>query len=184
MRFIKILIPLWISIAIPGCSEKLRFQDLPLGFKSDLKLMSDQGKEENPALALKQVNLLFFGYTHCPDFCPMTLQRIQSAVAGDAELQKKMALIFISVDPKQDKPADLARYLTPFPYARGYTGTPEQLQLAEKAFGAYAKEEPDKISHSLYLYLLNQQGKVIFLMRYDDPLKKIRQALKQAESTG
>lgn len=166
-----------------GCSEKLLFQEMPLGLKADTELTADSGKREKPVHGLKQVNLLFFGYTRCPDFCPMTLHKIKSAVDGDAALQQKLSLFFISVDVQNEKAADLKSYLQVFPYARGFTGSREEIAGIEKAFGAYSKEDQGKLSHSLYLYLLNKDGKVIYLLRHDDPVKKIRQALKQAEHT-
>ena len=123
---------------------------------------------------------LYFGYTRCPDFCPMTLHKIKSAVEGDTALQQKLSLLFISVDVQNEKAADLKSYLQVFPYARGFTGSRDDIAAVEKAFGAYSKEDQGKLSHSLYLYLLNREGKVIYLLRHDDPVKKIRQALKQA----
>ena len=171
---------LWISIAMAGCSEKLLFQEMPLGLKADIELTADTGKREKPVHSLKQINLLFFGYTRCPDFCPMTLHKIKSAVEGDTALQQKLSLLFISVDVQNEKAADLKSYLQVFPYARGFTGSRDDIAAVEKAFGAYSKEDQGKLSHSLYLYLLNREGKVIYLLRHDDPVKKIRQALKQA----
>lgn len=174
---------LWISIAGPGCSDRLHFQEMPLGLKADTELMAETGKSEKLAQSLKAVNLLFFGFTRCPDFCPMTLHKIQSAVAGDAELQKKLALLFISIDTENEKPAELSVYLKAFPYARGFTGSKAEIAQIEKSFGAYSKTEDGKLSHSLYLYLLNREGKVIYLLRHDDPVSKVRQALRQAAET-
>ena len=174
---------LWISIAMAGCSDKLLFQEMPLGIKPDMELTADTGKREKLVHSLKQVNLLFFGYTRCPDFCPMTLHKIKAAVDGDAALQQKLSLLFVSVDVQNEKAADLKSYLQVFPYARGFTGSRDDIAGIEKAFGAYSKDEQGKLSHSLYLYLLNREGKVIYLLRHDDPVKKIRQALKQAEHT-
>lgn len=175
------VLPLWIFTA--GCGDKLLFQEMPLGLRADSELLSDTGKREKLTQSLKDVNLLFFGYTRCPDFCPMTLHKIRSAVDGDAALQKKLSLLFISIDVQNEKPADLKNYLRVFPYARGFTGSREDIAGIEKAFGAYSKDEQGKLSHSLYLYLVNKKGKVIYLLRHDDPVKKIRQALKQAMDT-
>lgn len=156
---------------------------MPLGLKADTELTADTGKREKLTQSLKEVNLLFFGYTRCPDFCPMTLYKIKSAVDSDAALQKKLALLFVSIDVQNEKAADLKSYLQVFPYARGFTGSRDDITGIEKAFGAYSKEDQGKLSHSLYLYLLNKEGKVIYLLRHDDSVKKIRQALKQAEHT-
>lgn len=168
------------GILLPACSERVTFREMPLGLKPDTELTAQNGQREKLVGHLKQVNLLFFGFTRCPDFCPMTLHRLQSAIGDDAELKAKIALLFISVDAANDKPADLSRYLASFPYARGFTGTAEEIRRVEKMFGAYSKEEKGTISHSLYLYALNKQGKVIYLIRYDDSVEKIRDVLQQA----
>lgn len=162
------------------CSRKISFDELPLGLTPDTELVAQSGQREKLLGQLKQVNLLFFGFTRCPDFCPMTLHRLQSAVGDNVELREKFSLLFISVDVKTDTPAELARYLEKFPYARGYTGTADEVQRIERLFGAYSKSDHGAISHSLYLYVLNEQGKVIHLVRHDEPIEKLRQILKQA----
>jgi len=175
----SIAIGLWISIASCG-GEKLVFQELPLGIPADTLLTSHENVRENPAISLGKANLLFFGYTRCPDFCPVTLHKIETAIKGNSALQKALRLIFVSVDSKRETPADLKRYLAQYPYARGYTGTPAEIQKLEKAFGSYSAPEPDgRLSHSLYIYLVNEKGKVVFLLRHDDPAEKIRRALEQ-----
>ncbi len=176
----RALSALLIGISLLGCSELVTFHEMPLGLKPDTELTGPNGQREKLLSQLGQVNLLFFGFTRCPDFCPMTLHRLQSAIGDDSDLKTKLTLLFISVDTANDKPGDLVRYLSAFPYARGFTGSAEEIRRVEKLFGAYSKEEKGTISHSLYLYVLNKKGKVIYLIRYDDPIEKIRQVLRQA----
>lgn len=160
--------------------ERLAFQEMPLGFTADTSLVSHDGTRERLIDSIKPVTLLFFGFTHCPDFCPMTLHKIHSAIDGNAELQKKLALLFVTVDPQNDKPEVLKGYLSAFPYARGFTGEPAELKRLEKSFGAFSKPTDKTISHSLYVYLLNAQGKVIYLIRSDESTEKLRAILRQA----
>lgn len=174
---------LWLALlgfSIAACTERVQFLELPLGLKSETVLVAQNGKREKLMAHLKEVNLLFFGYTRCPDFCPMTLSKVRAALESDEELQQKTAVLFVSVDPLRDAPGELNRYLAPFPYARGFTGTSEEIRQLEKLFGAYSQAESDTISHSLYLYLLNREGRVIYLLRYDDSVEKIRRVLRQA----
>jgi protein SCO1/2 len=153
---------------------------MPLGLQAETELTADNGQREKLVQNLKRVNLLFFGFTRCPDFCPMTLHRLQSAIGEDDNLKQILTLFFISVDPTHDNPGELRRYLSQFPYARGFTGSAEEIRRVEKMFGAYSNEEQGTISHSLYLYVLNKQGKVIYLIRYDDPVEKIRDVVHKA----
>jgi protein SCO1/2 len=166
-----------------GCGERIHFQELPLGINHDTALVSHNAVRENVVATIKPVTLLFFGYTRCPDFCPMTLHKLQAAVGEDAKLKENLRLIFISVDPKNDKPAELKNYLSAFPYARGYLPREDELRTVEKAFGAFSKQERETISHSLYLYLLNSKGRVIHLIRSDAPVADLRKTMLQALET-
>jgi protein SCO1/2 len=178
LRHLPIIALLWVLAA--GCGERIPFQELPLGLNADTSLVSHDGARESVAAALKPVTLLFFGYTRCPDFCPMTLHKLQAAVGDDTKLKDNLRLIFISVDPQNDKPAELKRYLSAFGYARGYTGSAEELRLVEKSFGAFSKAAEGTISHSLYLYVLNRQGRVIHLIRSDAAVAELRTVMQQA----
>lgn len=111
----------------------------------------------------------------------MTLGKIDAAVKNSG-LEKKLRLIFISVDTPREKPEDLKKFLSSFPYARGFTGTRAEISALEKSLGAFSKDDAGKISHSLYIYVLNAKGKAVYLLRHDDATRKIRAVLEQAAS--
>jgi protein SCO1/2 len=74
---------------------------------------------------------VFFGYTFCPDVCPIDLQIISKAVDALGEAGNRVQPIFITVDPKRDTVEVLARYVSHFhPRLLGLTGTPEQVAMA------------------------------------------------------
>jgi protein SCO1/2 len=83
--------------------------------------------------------LVFFGYTHCPDFCPTALFDI-SAVFKELGPDKKVAALFVTVDPDRDTPDILKAYLENF-VSRiiGLTGDPSKTEAIAKAFRVYAK---------------------------------------------
>ncbi|MFQ6005252.1 MAG: SCO family protein [Woeseia sp.] len=75
-----------------------------------------------------QVRLVFFGYTSCPDICPITLHNIATALRSLGPLATQVNVLFISVDPKRDTPEILARYTDAFhPAVIGLTGTYDQI---------------------------------------------------------
>ena len=81
-------------------------------------------------------SLLFFGYTHCPDICPITLQTLADAVAriDDADVRDALRVYFVSVDPERDTPAQLAGYVTYFNADfTGLTAPLGQLQTLTRA---------------------------------------------------
>jgi protein SCO1/2 len=86
--------------------------------------------------------LVFFGYTHCPDFCPTALLDI-SAVLKELGPDKKVAVLFVTVDPERDTRDVLKSYLENFdPRIIGLTGDNEKIAAIAKAFRVYAKKVP------------------------------------------
>ena len=114
-----------------------------------------------------KVILLFFGFTVCPDTCPLTLSKLQQVMA-QLEQQKPVQQLFITVDPKRDNPEQLKSFLSPFNLnIIGLTGTEEEiLHVAELYGSAYMKnptinsETSYLMIHTGYVYLIDQQGQV------------------------
>ena len=127
-----------------------------------------------------QYRLVYFGYTYCPDVCPVDLQRIMQAFAqfekAAPERAAKVQPILISVDPQRDTPAVLKTYVAAFhPRLVGLTGTPEQIAKVAKDFVVLYNVEGkpgDKdylVSHSRTPYLFDPDGKPVALVPVDDP---------------
>lgn len=116
--------------------------------------------------------LVFFGFTNCPDVCPMTLQRIADAFDAAPELKTKVTPVLVSVDPGRDTPAKMKEYVGYFgPEFVGLTGTPEQIGKVLKTYGVYAKkvEMPDSalgytMDHSSLIYLYGPDGAFVTTM--------------------
>ena len=111
--------------------------------------------------------LVFFGYTHCPDFCPTALSDI-SAVFKELGPDKKIAALFVTVDPERDTPAVLKRYLENFDSRiLGLTGRPLQTEAMVKAFRVYAKKVPAgtpgdyTVEHTGAVYLMDKRGRFV-----------------------
>jgi len=115
-------------------------------------------------------SLVFFGYTSCPDICPMTLailDRVQQRMAGhDAEFGG-LQTVLISVDPARDTPERLREYLGHFNEDFiGATGEHEQLQTLTSALGAvYMTDEPDAngdylVHHSATIFLITPRAEL------------------------
>ena len=119
--------------------------------------------------------MLFFGYTYCPDICPVTLSKM-AVVYRLLDLQPTdLQTIFITVDPERDTQEKLAEYLAYFQIgALGLTGTPDKIDAVVRQYGGYytlnkQEESADYFAdHSTYTYLIDQQGQVRFLFRHGD----------------
>lgn len=167
------------ALTLVSCKEqKLEFTEMPIG--GDAELISQDGSREKLSQSFRPATLLFFGFSQCPDFCPMTLHRLDAALKKDADLTAKTRLLFVSVDSEGEKPENLKKFLSPFPYARGYMGSRDEIAAVEKMFGAHSEKRDAGFSHSLYIFVLNKSGKVVYLLRHDDPAEKILQAVRQA----
>ncbi len=113
---------------------------------------------------------IFFGFTRCPDVCPTTLSRLallRKKLGADGD---KFDIVFVSVDPERDKPADIGAYTelfgTPIIAA---TGTEAQLAQIRKGFGVYVKKvplDPTKpdgdytIDHTAGIFLMDAKGRL------------------------
>lgn len=119
--------------------------------------------------------MLFFGYTYCPDICPVTLSKM-AAVYRLLDLEPTdLQTIFITVDPERDTQEKLAEYLAYFQIgALGLTSTPDKIDAVVRQYGGYYtlnKQEESAnylADHSTYTYLIDQQGQVRFLFRPGD----------------
>ncbi len=117
-----------------------------------------------------QWTFLYFGYTYCPDICPITLSLLKSFEAQLAKqgLNDKTLYRLISVDPERDTPERLAEYTAFFgPKFSGLTGTPEQLTKIAQQFGViyiiHEHAPGDKnylVDHSSTIVLINPQGQL------------------------
>lgn len=112
-------------------------------------------------------SLIYFGYTFCPDVCPLSLQVMQRALERLPEDQRaQVRPVFISVDPERDTVERLAEYVdTPgFPPGLvGLTGTPEQVEEAKtefRIFSARGEGEGDfyLVDHTSLIYLMDENG--------------------------
>jgi protein SCO1/2 len=107
---------------------------------------------------------IFFGFTRCPDVCPTSLARMARLRKQLGPDGMKFAIVFVSVDPGHDKPADLGNYVALFGTPiLGLTGTDAQLAQIKKAYGVYSAKVPQPggdytIDHTAAIYLMTATG--------------------------
>lgn len=128
--------------------------------------------------------IVYFGYTYCPDVCPVDLQKLMRGLAAfqktDPAAAARVQPVFISVDPARDTPAVLKRFVASFgPTLIGLTGTDAQIAAVTKSYAAsYRKVEgssPDAylMAHSQIAYLMGPKGEPIALLPLDDPSTEV-----------
>lgn len=122
--------------------------------------------------------LLFFGYTFCPEVCPVTLQIMSDAIERLGEDGQKVTPVFITLDPERDNREVMGRYLANFhPRFVGLTGTTEQVAVAAKAYQIYYKkageDEDYLLDHSALVFFMGPDGKYLAHFRQGDSAEKI-----------
>lgn len=145
---------------------------------ADFELSDQSGQTFTKTNLQNRWSLLFFGFTYCPDICPMTLTVLRQV---DSALEKQgidgIQTILVSVDPQRDTPPRLKEYIEFFdPRFIGLTDTtPEQTQLAALAgsLGVYygranakADDKPDEnylVDHSAGIFLIDPQSRAFAL---------------------
>lgn len=165
-----------MTLIIANCSakqsvnidnEKNEFStvlDTPM-ILSDFNLTADDGTIFNLETLKGQWNLLFFGYTHCPDVCPLTLHQLgQAKKALNESMQNSLNIIMISVDPDRDSTEILHQYVNSFNQkVIGATGTINEINKLTSQLGIFHmanKEEGQNysVSHSAAVVMINKNA--------------------------
>jgi protein SCO1/2 len=137
-------------------------------------LVDQNGASRDQSMLKGKWSAVFFGYTFCPDVCPTTLQSLADAQARLGNKARDLQVVFITVDPARDTPAQLKTYLSSQAFPRGtigLTGSPEKIAEAAKAYKVfYQKQGTGKdyeMSHSSGIYLMNPKGRFDRILTYD-----------------
>ncbi|MCC1496530.1 SCO family protein [Alcanivorax sp. 1008] len=166
-----------LSLLLPACSEPRT--ELPVNTRlgGDFSMVDQDGKPFGPADLQGKLSLMFFGFTQCPDICPATLARTVGVWKELTERQREQVqVVFVSFDPQRDTPAYLKEYLAFFdPGVIGLTGSAEQVASMARGYGVVylqedtqpGREQDYLFSHSDFVYLLDQQGRVRKLFKSD-----------------
>jgi len=173
------LLFLSLALALAACSGAA--EDPPLKGASiggPFTLTNQDGRQVTERDFAGKYRIMYFGFTHCPDVCPMDLAVIGQALRrfekSDPARAARVEPIFVSVDPERDTPAVLKDYVGAFhPRLVGLTGTPEQVADMVRSYGAYgSKGDPTagggyNVNHSRIAELIGPDGKPIALLPYE-----------------
>ena len=136
-------------------------------------LLDSVGQTVTDADVITAPSLVYFGYTFCPDVCPMDTIRNAEAVDELEENGKTATPVFISIDPKRDTPEVVGDYAEAIhPRMIGLTGSPEQVTAASRAYRTYYKAHDDDdeyylVDHSTMTYLVLPEHGVVEFFRRD-----------------
>ncbi|MFN3820228.1 SCO family protein [Blastomonas sp.] len=184
------LFALALSAALSACSGTAPRQEPPLEgarIGGAFSLTDQDGQTVSDTDFAGKHRIIYFGYSFCPDVCPIDLQKIAAGFAlfekQQPERAAKIQPIFITIDPERDTPAVLKQYVSAFhPRLIGLTGTPEQIKAVADAYLVmYKAQKPEGgdegagylVDHSRQAYLMGPKGEPIALLPYDESPEKI-----------
>ena len=160
----------------------------------DFELVDQDGQLFRLSDQRGRVVVLFFGYAHCPDVCPVTLStwsRVHEALADQADAVR---FAFVTVDPQRDTPEKLAQHMELFdPSFSGLWGSEEQLGWVYQNLGVYHKrvDVPGSaaayvMDHTTRMYVIDALGRLRVTIPFDSPMDDvvhdIRWLLNESES--
>lgn len=151
------------------------------------ELVDQNGAPADEAILKGKWSAVFFGFTYCPDVCPTTMQAMALAQDRLGPKAKDFQVVFITVDPARDTPAQLKTYLSNEGFPKGIiglTGTAEQVDAAAKAYRAYyAKngEGPDYLmDHFSGAYLMDPKGRFDRILPYGISPEELARQISEA----
>ena len=158
-----------------GCLLIFLFIMLPIVFSIQEKKEDIIASYTGSTFSLKDVNnepiteksfqgpltAIFFGFTNCPDVCPMTLANLDQVIEKlDVNENKKLKIFFVSIDPERDSPQIIKDYLDSFENKiYGITGDPQKVFLLSKSWGVLS----EKIFNEDGTYLINHSSSILLL---------------------
>lgn len=187
MRLTKIQFGLWAAVVVALlCAVGLQVWTSPgkpadQVFKPDFSLMDPNGRMMHSADFRGKYQLVFFGFTNCPDVCPTTLAEVASVMDGLGADANLVQPIFISIDPARDRSVGLAAFTAAFhPAIIGLVGSELATKEAAASFKIYYERTDDaaapngySMAHSPDLYLVGPEGDWLRLFPFGTPAADI-----------
>ena len=176
--FLFIMLPVFLSMKSQKDDSIEAFKGSDFSLKDMNNNTITQESFDGPLTAI------FFGFTNCPDVCPMTLNKMDIVLDKLENKKKDVKVFFISVDPEKDTPEVIKNYLSNFDNKFiGITGDPEKIFLLYKSWGVMSKKifldnGEYNIDHSTPVILL-KNGEYISMISHRDDIKKSIKILKK-----
>lgn len=178
------LLILSAALALTACSSKEPLENAPLAgatIGGEFTLAGKDGKPVRWSDFNGKWRIVYFGYTFCPDACPLDvgvmMKGFKAFEQAEPDLAAKVQPIFITIDPERDTPARLAQFTAAFsPRLVGLSGTAEETARTAKAFAVFYARGKDLpggylMDHSRSVILFDPAGKPIAALPVDKGMK-------------
>ena len=188
-------------VLLASCQQETASPPLA-DFDPSFRLIDENGQTVTDEDFDSQLRLVFFGYTSCPDICPITLTSISAALESLGDRATDVSVLFISIDPKRDTPDRLQAYTGAFhPSITGLTGNWLQIEAVTAGFrttfgftvrdGTGAEQPLNRIEyetipafsdytpfHSSQVYVIGSNNELLDIIGYGSTPARIEETLR------
>jgi len=174
-----------IGVAFRDSGQGVAGSALGAAIGGKFSLVDQNGNPFTDANLKGKWNLVFFGYTHCPDVCPTALNDLSLAIDQLGDKKKDVGIVFISVDPERDTTAALKSYVESFGGPiEGLTGSAQEVAQAAKGYRVYYAKHPRSdggydMDHSALIYIMDPQGRFTATFTPEDTADTMAARLKK-----
>ena len=145
-----------------------------VSFGGPFTLVDSQGRQFASSKLAGRPYAMFFGFTHCPDVCPTTLARLVTLRRQLADGDRAFQIVFVTVDPERDGPAEVGRYSETFGApVIGLTGSSAQIGQVKKKYGIFSEKvgtgDSYSVDHTATVLLFDKNGQFQSTISPDEP---------------
>lgn len=134
--------------------------------------------------------LLFFGFTNCPDVCPLTLASLSRVIEAEDLDQEEVRVLLVTVDPLTDTPERMKEYVAHFgPAVMGLTGTEAQIEEVQADYGVFAShvtghDGAPSLAHTTQVFGIDRKGRLRVLIHAEEGDDVVRSDLLELVRVG
>lgn len=189
-RLLPLCLALLAALGLAACrQEPPPLEGARMG--GPFALIDQNGRRVSSAQLAGKYRIVYFGYTFCPDVCPVDLQLITAALRrfeeSDSSRAARVQPIFITTDPTRDTPEVLRRFASAFhPRLIALTGTPDEIGRVARAHGIYfSARDPQQgsrdylVDHNRIAVLYGPDGQPIAILPHDQGPGGVLEALER-----
>jgi len=195
LKRVRTLLWLLVALAAAGTAFILLYPRVPehsvethatatqAGIGGPFTLVDDQGKPFSSQKLAAKPYAIYFGFTRCGDVCPITLGRL-TKLRKQAGGEGKLNIVFVTIDPKNDGPAEVGQYEHAFASPIiGLTGSEAQIERVKKQYGIFAQPSAHpmagkEMEHTATVLLFDRSGKLAGTIASDEADASALQKIK------
>jgi protein SCO1/2 len=180
---------LCLALLLAACSPPPRFNATELkgvDWGRELSLTGHDGKSHTLAEFKGRAVILFFGYTHCPDVCPITMSSLRELMPLMGANGQRVQVLFVTVDPERDTPPLLAQYVPAFhPSFLGLYGDAAATAKVAAEFKVFYRKQPGAnpasytVDHTAGSYVIDPLGRLRLYFRHGETPERMAADLKR-----